>query len=136
VAKKRHLTTAEARKAGRPIFHTSFGMADVRCGVGLTQDQLAKDSGISRAALANYESKRRQGMSAADGIEVFMALARAVSRSPEHTAQAKQCALELIHQQRQDDLARIDNLRYQIEQLEKKIAELDSKEARLKDKRS
>jgi transcriptional regulator with XRE-family HTH domain len=129
-SKKRRLTTAEARKAGRPIFHTPYPLSDVRCGVGITQEQLSRDSGISRAAIANFERKRRS-MSALDGIEIFTAIARAVSRSPEHTSQAKQNALSLIAQQKQDDLARIDNLRYQIEQLEKKIAELDSKEARL-----
>ena len=129
----RRLTVADAREQGRPVIYLPADAGDVReirNGLGISQAELAKRSGISRTAIADLETER-YALSAFDGIELFTALARTASGAPEYREKAKQAALKLMAFQRENSRRKLEKLEKERREVEALAAELDAKEARL-----
>jgi DNA-binding XRE family transcriptional regulator len=131
------LTNKQVRDQGLPTLRT-LSPKEVREWIGISQAELARSSGISRAAIADLETGRYK-MSAANGIELYMALARAISpASSKEREKIRKEAFRLLAFQRELYRKKLIDIEYQAKKLQKQheaievsVAELDSKEAQL-----
>lgn len=75
--KPKLLTTKQVKQRDLPTIAQKYEIKAIREWVGISQSELARLSGITRAAMANVESNR-YWMSARDGARLFEALTNAI----------------------------------------------------------
>lgn len=139
MAKGKLLTAKQVREQGRPSLQ-SFNPKAVRDWIGISQAQLARMSGVSRAAIASIETGRYM-MSARDGAKLFIALASAIPpesrREREKTVREAVRLLafqrELWRKERIEIAGQLQDLKKRDTEIETLTAELDSEEARLRE---
>jgi DNA-binding XRE family transcriptional regulator len=133
------LTAKQARDQGKPTFAPKYNLKETREWVGISQAELARKSGIPKAAIANVESNRYK-MSVLNGAVLFMAFASSIPPEfPAYRKKMRQEAFRLLGIQKELDSEELVDIDRQIERLQKKreavkasVAELESKEARLR----
>jgi transcriptional regulator with XRE-family HTH domain len=115
---------------GNPILNVTHDFMAIRESLGMSQTQLAQAAGIPAAAIANVESGR-YFLSARNGIQIFLALARTAPAGSELQRQANESARELAVKQKA--LYRKSRIAAegQIESGKKKLKEIDAREAEI-----
>ena len=99
-------------------------MHEIRKALGISQNQLADAAGVPRSAVANVEAGRYL-LSAAIGIDLFMALIDLAGSNVEQRAAAKAEALKCLELHKQRTRIRRLGIEGQIRQLKKKIADVE-----------
>lgn len=121
--------------AGKPLLFCR----DLREGIGVSQSRLAESVGLPASAIANVENGR-YALSARNGIAIYMALAKFAKPNSQQYREAKQEAERLIAFQRELDRknliaaqGQIESLKRKCEEIKARAADINSKEAQLKE---
>jgi DNA-binding XRE family transcriptional regulator len=124
---------------GESLTMARRALQEIREDVGISQAQLAKAAGIPRAAIANLETGRYT-ISARNGIDIYMALARfAPPQSPQYHEAKEEASKgiasekEILRKQLIAAQGQIESLKKRCEEIKAAEADVASKEARLRE---